>query len=129
MNEGLKAITERAAKVIDAYVAEHGDQVVMSRAEIMSLLDKNGVQTNDWWLVSDHCYNHYNKGLKDFETDIHLFEYVAPGKYRLLGSHSRYNGKIIWHTKRNGKTVHVVVGMVTDGVPKLWDESKYYETV
>ena len=90
MNEGLKDITERVANVIDAYVAKHGDQVVMSRAEIMSLLDKNGVQTNDWWLVSDHCYNHYNKGLKDFETDIHLFEYVAPGKYRLLGSHSRY---------------------------------------
>jgi hypothetical protein len=48
MDSRLKAMTEDAAKVIDAYVAKHGDQVVMSRAEIMSLLDKNGVQTSDW---------------------------------------------------------------------------------
>lgn len=116
MNEGLKDITERVANVIDAYVAKHGDQVVMSRAEIMSLLDKNGVQTNDWWLVSDHCYNHYNKGLKDFETDIHLFEYVSRGKYILRGSHYAYTGDLIWSTRENGKMVRKIIGKMENGV-------------
>jgi len=127
MNEGLKAITERAAKVIDAYVAEHGDQVVMSGKQIQELLLKNGVFTDYMWTIPAHCYNHYTPTTIDsFFWDKQLFEYVARGKFRLLGSNYPYNGDIIWPTRQNGHSVNMVVGKMINGMPDLWDPSRYY---
>ena len=116
MDAKLKAITDAAAKVIDAYVDKHGKEVVMSRAEIFSLLDKNGVKWNSAWQPSDHCYNLYNKGLIEFDTSPRLFEYVSRGKYILRGSHYAYTGDLIWSTRENGKMVRKIIGRRENGV-------------
>ena len=80
MNANLDRISKQAERVINAFVEENGYQVIMTTRDIRKLLTDNNVGIHSAWLISDHCYNHYNLGLIEFEQDIHLFEYISNGK-------------------------------------------------
>ncbi|MCI6649361.1 MAG: hypothetical protein ACI4CX_06005 [Candidatus Weimeria sp.] len=125
MNANLDRISKQAERVINAFVEENGYQVIMTTRDIRKLLTDNNVGIHSAWLISDHCYNHYNLGLIEFEQDIHLFEYISNGRYRILGSQYPYNGDILWFTKENHHTIKYRVGVMENGKPILFPKNQY----
>ena len=45
-------------------------------------------------IPSDYCYNITNNGINNYRDYLHLFEQVARGRYKYLGTNYRYNGKV-----------------------------------
>lgn len=91
----LRADQKRVAAIINEYVAVHGYDVIMKKSELDELV-KNIPFKSKYFQHSDICYNTANKGtLQYFETDVHIYEKVRHGYYRLLGEKYPYTGEII----------------------------------
>ncbi len=83
-----------AAKRINAYVEKFGYEEIKNNAEIMQLVDPEGV-FDDWFQIPDMCYNKTNKAnLKSYSNDIIIFECISRGKFRLLGENYPYTGDV-----------------------------------
>ena len=51
-------------------------------------------------IPSDYCYNILNRGIK---FDSHIFEQLASGHYKVLGSGYDYEGPVYWKGKKIGE--------------------------
>lgn len=109
------------ANFINAYVKKNGFNDVLSNKELNGLYEKNGVSPESvYWLNSDYCYNRTNKGMIDsFKNDLHIFEYVKRGYYRILGENYKYNGKVMH--KKTGEKEPYVAGRWEDGMLVKWN--------
>ncbi len=66
-------------------------------------------------IPSDYCYNRCNNGIK---FDQHLLEYLAPGRYLILGENANYSGDIIH--KPQGKKEERIIGNWNNGEKSLY---------
>lgn len=71
-------------------------------------------------LLSDFCYNRYNKGI---EFNKHLFRYISRSFYEYLGEKAPFTG-LIFH-KPTGEPVDVIVGEWRHGEKYLYDKPNY----
>ena len=90
----LRADQKKVAKIINEYVKVHGYNVIMKKSELYCLV-KNIQFESKVFQHSDICYNKANEGtLKYFDSDVHIYEKVRTGYYRLLGENYPYTGEI-----------------------------------
>ncbi|OEH92685.1 DUF7225 domain-containing protein [Bacillus solimangrovi] len=68
-------------------------------------------------ILSDYCYNRYNKGIV---FDKHLFQYINRNSYKYIGENYPYTG-LIFH-KPKGKDVEDVVGEWNNGKKTIFEE-------
>ena len=102
------------AKVINAYVKDHGTSECKNGGEIKELLIQNGVILNTMYQPTDLCYNRTTKNdVSDFADAIHLFEYVGWDSFRILGEGFPYNGII--ERRPKGQKDSIVVGRWENG--------------
>jgi predicted transport protein len=88
-----------------------------SRSEIINLICLRFPGTNQTSLIpSDYCYNLINKGIA-FQN--HIFEQTELGKYKYLGEHYPYTGKVYWSKKRNPVGVWLNGVLIDDPVQNL----------
>ena len=94
----LEKDKRKIADFVNEYVKLNGYDVVMKNKELIELFEENDIKPESvFYLNSDYCYNKTNKGMIDnFKNDVHMFECVKRGYYRLLGENYKYNGEIIW---------------------------------
>ena len=104
-------IGEMMATVVNDYVRSFGSQTTMSRKELYQLLSEHYLIKNSSFLPQDYCYNRTNGGIF-FEGHTHLFEYVEPDLYRLIGENYPYSGSVV-HKPRGA--METIVGMWTQG--------------
>lgn len=90
----LKADQKRVANIINEYVKVHGYNVIMKKSEL-DVLVKDIQFESKVFQHSDICYNKANEGnLNNFDSDVHVYEKVRTGYYRLLGENYPYTGVI-----------------------------------
>ncbi|MDD6826032.1 MAG: HNH endonuclease [Oscillospiraceae bacterium] len=90
----LRADQKKVAKIINEYVKVHGYNVIMKKSELDGLV-KDIQFESKVFQHSDICYNKANEGtLKYFDSDVHIYEKVRTGYYRLLGENYPYTGEI-----------------------------------
>lgn len=90
----LRADQKKVANIINEYVNVHGFDIVMKKSELDELI-KNIQFESKVFQHSDICYNTANDGtLQYFESDIHIYEKVSRGYYRLLGENYPYTGEV-----------------------------------
>ena len=112
---------EKIADFVNEYVKSNGYDVVMKNKELLELYEENDIKPESvFYLNSDYCYNKTNKGMIDnFKNDVHMFEYVKRGYYRLLGENYKYNGEIV-HKGKCDKEAHTV-GRWENGIIVEWN--------
>lgn len=112
------------ARFINEYVSIHGYNDVMKKTDIDDLINASVSDTDGWIQISDLCYNRSNIANFDtFETDIHLFERLEKGYYRLLGENYPYTGLILWQKKEDG--IERIIGEWYCGRLKAWNPSDF----
>ena len=115
---------KEVARVINEYVNIHGYNDVMKKQDIDELIKQSVSDTDNWILLSDLCYNRSNIANFDkFETDIHLFERLEKGYYRLLGENYPYTGFILWQKKEDG--IERIIGEWYCGYLKAWNPTNF----
>ncbi|TDU15224.1 hypothetical protein DFO78_102144 [Bacillus subtilis] len=82
--------------------------------EVKKTLQEKYGTNPDSVILSDYCYNRYNKGIS---FNKHLFEYVNRSSYKYLGEDSLYTGLIF--RKSKGEEKEVLVGEWVNGVKSL----------
>ncbi|MCO4850551.1 DUF7225 domain-containing protein [Bacillus vallismortis] len=82
--------------------------------EIKKTLQEKYGTNPDSVMLSDYCYNRYNKGVS---FNKHLFEYVNRSSYKYLGENSQYTGLIF--RKSKGEDTEAIVGEWVNGVKSL----------
>lgn len=125
----LRADQKKVAAIINEYVCIHGYDVVMKKNELDALV-KDIQFESKVFQHSDICYNKANEGtLKNFESDVHIYEKVKTGYYRLLGENYPYTGEI----EHAGNSR--ILGEWVNGVLVAWEvrdqetEGEYRQTV
>ena len=115
----------KIADFINAYVKENGYNVVLTNKDLNEFYKENGIAPESvYYLNSDYCYNRTNKGMiATFKNDLHIFEYVKRGYYRLLGENYKYNGDVMH--KRSDEKEEYVAGHWKDGVIVEWNPRVY----
>lgn len=93
------------------------DNQIISTAEVKSQLKRQYGTNPESVILSDYCYNRYNKGIA---FNKHLFQYVTKSNYKYIGENFAYTG-LIFH-KPQGQTGEFVVGEWRNGVKVLYDE-------
>ena len=116
----LEKDKRKIADFINDYVKKHGYNVVLRNKELNALYEENGVAPESvHYLNSDYCYNRTNNGMvENFKNDLHIFEYVKRGYYRLLGENYEYTGDIMHKPSREEE---YVAGHWKDGVLVEWN--------
>ena len=71
------------------------DEKIYSRADLIIELEKITNKVPNPWEPSDYCYNITNKGILNYEKQLHLFEKVSHSKYKVLGKNYSYTGDVI----------------------------------
>jgi hypothetical protein len=120
----LETDRRKIADFINEYVKNNGNDTILKNKDLKNLLSDNDVSPQSvFYLNSDLCYNRVNDGIIDtFREEIHLFEHVKRGYYRLLGENYPYTGDIK-HKKAKEKEEYVA-GMWQDGVIVEWNPRK-----
>ncbi|MFJ7737544.1 DUF6998 domain-containing protein [Lysinibacillus sp. NPDC097287] len=93
------------------------DNQIISPAEVKSQLKRQYGTNSESVILSDYCYNRYNKGIT---FNKHLFLYVTKSNYKYIGENFAYTG-LIFH-KPQGQTGEFVVGEWRNGVKELYNE-------
>lgn len=121
--DALKRDRRKIADFVNAYVETNGYDVVMKNQELIALFDANGVAPeSQFYLNSDLCYNRINDGIiDDFKDEIHVFESVKRGYYRLLGENYEYTGNILHKKKAQPE---YIAGQWEDGKIISWNPIK-----
>lgn len=115
-------------KKIAKYFTENKNQYagVLTKKDIDAILNDNGIKPDTMFLPSDICYNHTTKplgeGNDDFESSVHVFEYVDRNKYKVLGEGYPYTGLVL--RKRKADNKEIIVGEWYNGKLIKWDKNK-----
>ena len=110
------------ANFINNYIRKHPKDVHKSKAEIDKMISDAGIKIGSWDEPSDHCYNSVpDSGANKFAEEIHLFEIIEKGKYKLLGENYPYNGLVF--KKKQTPSETTMIGEWKNGKLKMWDES------
>lgn len=110
------------ANFINNYIHKHPKDVHKSKAEIDKMISDAGIKIGSWDEPSDHCYNSVpDSGANKFAEEIHLFEIIQKGKYKLLGENYPYNGLVF--KKKQTPSETTMIGEWKNGKLKMWDES------
>ena len=93
-------IAKKVNDVINSYVRENGTDTIMSKKEIHSIIEEKYNELkktgkNEKFLLTDYCYNNYNKGLSDKK----MKKFVE--KDRLLEKLEHNNKKNIRYKKQS----------------------------
>ncbi|RPK06493.1 hypothetical protein BSBH6_00116 [Bacillus subtilis] len=99
-------------------VLHHKIYELVTPQEVKKTLQEKYGTNPDSVILSDYCYNRYNKGIS---FNKHLFEYVNRSSYKYLGESSLYTGLIF--RKSKGEDREVIVGEWVNGVKSLREES------
>ncbi|AXC53027.1 DUF7225 domain-containing protein [Bacillus subtilis] len=91
---------------------------LVSPQEVKKTLQEKYGTNPDSIILSDYCYNRYNKGISFYK---HLFEYMNRSSYKYLGENSLYTGLIF--RKSKGEDKEVIVGEWVNGVKSLREAS------
>lgn len=75
-------------------------------------------------IPSDYCYNRINDGI-NFETCIHIFEYIGRDSYKYLGENYQFTGGI-FHKPKGG--IEVLVGEWVNGEVKFDNSAEFLAT-
>lgn len=55
-------------------------------------------------IPSDYCYNRINDGIKnDFETRVHLFDYLGRNCYKYVGPNKKYSCTVMHKPKKGAE--------------------------
>ncbi len=124
-------IAKKVNDVINSYVRENGTDTIMSKKEIHSIIEEKYNELkktgkNEKFLLTDYCYNNYNKGLSDkkmkkFVEKDRLLEKLEDNskkniRYRILGSNYPYTGEV-YHTPKGEKITYII---------GEWKNGKFY---
>ena len=109
-------IDEKMVIAIQNIVAEFGPEHVMTRAEIIDLMEEKYHIARSSTIPSDYCYNRVNNGISLSKPT--LFEYLEKGEYRCRGGNFPYNGPI-YHKSRSTNSEQVV-GICRNGVCEIY---------
>lgn len=91
-------------KVLETFQGKDGKE--FWRKEIVELVIKKFPDTNKSSIMpSDYCYNITNNGIK---FNFHVFKWLSRGKYKYLGQHLKYSGKVYWKGLEYGVWVNGV---------------------
>ena len=113
----LTHYTDMVVRIMDDYVKKNGTDTIMTNKEIQDYLYKQRQNGNDWFLLSDFCYNIVNRGISShYPNDKHLFKWVRRGHYLILGSNYPYTGEVEW-TGHGG----LIVGKWDKGTLTNWN--------
>lgn len=104
-------ICEMITDCVNDYVHIHGTSCTMSKKELYQIISCRYSIKYSSFLPQDYCYNRTNDGIF-FEGHTHLFEYVEPDLYRLIGENYPYSGSVV-HKPRGA--METIVGMWTQG--------------
>lgn len=85
---------QQIINAVNEYVKEHG-YVIKTANEI-----KDKEITGLEFIITDYCYNNYNRDIKYFPRDC-IFEKIDKSNYRLLGTGYPYTGKV-YHNPKDG---------------------------
>lgn len=89
----LRRDQEKVAAIINEYVKKNG-YVYKKTSELNELVKSISFESGIFQ-HPDVCYNSVNEGTKKhFDTDVHLYERVRKGYYRLLGENYPYTGEV-----------------------------------
>lgn len=100
---------------IEESMAGYNDTDILTTAEIIEKVFRKYGVNKDSIFPSDYCYNRTNNGI-DFESSVHLFEYLRRGKYRYLGRNYKYNGDVIHQKKGVSTKDEHIIGRWTEGI-------------
>ncbi|MDD2640759.1 MAG: AAA family ATPase [Arcobacteraceae bacterium] len=103
-------------KVIDSLDVNHE---ILTKKDIKELVERKGHKWEDF-LLSDYCYNRFNKGELESKYEPKIFEYVERQKYKYVGKDFPYSGDIYWKPK--DKNVEKIVGKCENGKRILFEE-------
>ena len=92
---------------------------MVSPAEVKKRLQKEFGTNPSSIILSDYCYNRYNKGIG---FNNHVFQYITKNTYKYLGEHYLYTG-LIFH-KPKGQEREVIVGEWRNGVKILFEATE-----
>ena len=96
-------------------LANKTNQMVNS-AEVKEQLQKEFGTNPASIILSDYCYNRYNKGIG---FNQHLFQYITKNTYKYVGEYYGYTG-LIFH-KPKGQDCELIVGEWRNGVKTLFE--------
>ena len=113
--ERLMTIREMITDCVNDYVHVHGTDCTMNKKELFQMVSCQCPIKYSSFLPQDYCYNRTNDGIL-FDGHTHLFEYVEPDCYRLLGENYPYSGPVL-HKPRGKK--EIIVGMWTQGIVEI----------
>lgn len=124
MEKTTLKIHEQIIKLLDN---RHGDTVYSKYVE--DELNKKYETNTGSVLVSDRCYNRYNKyHKKNFQNQIHLFEYIKQGEYKYLGVKYNFTGKVVHNPKSKDEDA-TIVGEWKNGKLKMFDNIENEEDI
>lgn len=89
---------------------------IVSSFEVKSELSQRNNSNINSILLSDYCYNRYNKGIK---FNQHIFLYINQSSYKYLGENFNYTG-LIFHKPKELKE-ELIVGEWRNGIKYLYD--------
>ena len=121
----LKQYEKQVALAMNAFVKKYGYKKILSYSEIREILYANLGKISEEFQESNFCYNYVNKSkFLSFRKDVHLFENVGKGRYRILGENYPYIGEIIWKTHKKQK---FVVGVWDLGDLNYWGDMSNFD--
>lgn len=106
-------IADKISEVINNYVSHNGTETIMTRDELFEMIKDVYPMESGSFIASDFCYNRTNEGL-NFNTHVHVFEYISYSKYRLLGEKYDYTGPVYY--RKRGETNDSIYGYWNSGV-------------
>ncbi|RSL29778.1 hypothetical protein D7Z54_29550 [Salibacterium salarium] len=89
---------------------------IVTPSEVKNLLKLKYDTNPSSVILSDYCYNQYNKGIS---FNRHLFQYINKGSYKYLGEDHPYTG-LIFH-KVKGSDEEVIVGEWKNGEKTMYE--------
>lgn len=99
-------------------VLSNKTNALITPSEIIDQL-KNKFGTNpDSVILSDYCYNRFNKGIS---FNKHLFQYINRSSYKYLGEQYPFNG-LIFH-KAKGSEEETVIGEWKNGEKIIYEQT------
>lgn len=111
-------IVEAIRQAISGYIDKNGIGYIATKQELFAMVSAIMPVESNSFLPADYCYNRTNKGIT-FESNIHLFELMDDGRYKILGENYMYSGPVFGR-KEDGS------GYEIKGV---WTEGEYEEGI
>lgn len=105
-------IVEAMRQAVSRYVERNGIGNVVTKKELSAVVNEIMTVESNSFLPADYCYNRTNQGI-NFEKQVHLFELMDDGNYKVLGEDYPYSGPVFGR-KEDG-TGYEIKGVWLDG--------------